>query len=147
MLGELSTTEIEKILERALVGRIGCVANGKPYVVPVTYAYYAGAVYVYSVEGMKVRAMRASPEVCFQVDEIDDLTNWRSVIAWGRFEELAGADADEALHRLVDRLMPVVTSETARPKAAPAKAETPVSRPTVVYRIVLREKTGRFERG
>ena len=28
--------------------------------------------------------------VCFEVDHIRDLGNWQSVIAWGRYEELAG---------------------------------------------------------
>ena len=33
--------------------------------------------------------MRANPFVCFEVEDIDDLANWHSVIAWGVFEELA----------------------------------------------------------
>ena len=34
--------------------------------------------------------MRENPWVCVEVDHMDNLANWRSVIAWGRFEELGG---------------------------------------------------------
>jgi len=32
--------------------------------------------------------MRKNPEVCFQLDVIENLASWRSVICWGTFEEL-----------------------------------------------------------
>ena len=40
--------------------------------------------------------MRANPFVCFEVEDIDDLANWHSVIAWGVFEELACEDEARA---------------------------------------------------
>ena len=39
MLGELNRSQIDEILESQAVGRIGCHAGGKTYVVPVTYVY------------------------------------------------------------------------------------------------------------
>ena len=60
--------------------------------------------------------MRANPFVCFEVEQIDDLANWRSVIARGVFEELAGKDDQRALQLLVNRLMPLLPS--ARPRQA-----------------------------
>ncbi|HME82238.1 MAG TPA: pyridoxamine 5'-phosphate oxidase family protein [Candidatus Eremiobacteraceae bacterium] len=149
MLGQLSEDEIEDVLEREFLGRIGCHADDRTYVVPVTYVYENGAVYGQSAEGLKLRMMRANPHVCFEVDRMDDLASWRSVIAWGRFEELRGAHADHGLALLMARLLPVVvTNETSHP----AKSLTHQYRAkeeglaAVVYRIVLTEKTGRFER-
>jgi len=37
---------------------------------------------------MKIDMMRKNPEVCFQTDMIENLSDWESVIAWGRFEEI-----------------------------------------------------------
>lgn len=62
--------------------------------------------------------MRANPEVCSQVDEIDDMANWRSVIAWGRYEELKGELAIAAMNLL----SPGCPAHTARPPDQPAGA-------------------------
>lgn len=70
MLGELNTEQIELLLKSEVIGRIGCCADNKVYVVPVTYAYDGTHVYAHSKEGMKIRMMRKSPEVCFEVDQM-----------------------------------------------------------------------------
>ncbi|MEO8347703.1 MAG: hypothetical protein ABI610_02235 [Acidobacteriota bacterium] len=44
MLGELTPVVIEKLLASEFTGRIGCHADGKTYVVPITYAYQSGSV-------------------------------------------------------------------------------------------------------
>jgi nitroimidazol reductase NimA-like FMN-containing flavoprotein (pyridoxamine 5'-phosphate oxidase superfamily) len=43
------------------------------------------------LQGRKVEMMRQNNEVCFEVDEIYDMSNWKSVVAWGAFEELKGS--------------------------------------------------------
>ena len=79
MLGTLSSAEIEDLLRAEVVARLGCHAEGRTYVVPVTYAYDADAVLVQSADGLKVRMMRQNPLVCVEVDHVDNLANWRSV--------------------------------------------------------------------
>lgn len=141
MLGELSHTEVEQILHDGLIGRIGCHAYGKTYVVPITYAYDGSYVYAHSAEGMKIHMMRANPHICFEVDAMDDLANWESVVAWGTFEELHGEQARKALELLVEQIAP-------RIEGPPGASVHPNSatQPVVLYRILLEEKTGRFER-
>jgi len=39
MFKKLGKTQIEKIISGNIVGRIGCHADGKTYVVPISYAY------------------------------------------------------------------------------------------------------------
>ncbi len=150
MLGELTSRQIEHVLLTELVGRIGCHARDRSYVVPVTYAYDGEAVYGHSALGMKIQMMRENPRVCFEVDHLDDMTNWRSVIAWGTFEELQGAKAEEATRFLSDRLAPFMVSATARNEhreahPAPGPSTEVHGRPLVVFRIVLTEKSGRYE--
>jgi nitroimidazol reductase NimA-like FMN-containing flavoprotein (pyridoxamine 5'-phosphate oxidase superfamily) len=150
MLGVLSDEQIDQVLRSEVVGRIGCHDAGRPYVVPITYAYDGIAIYGHSTEGQKLHMMRANPYVCFEVEQVDDLANWRSVIAWGEFEQLNGDEEQRALQLLVNRLMPLLTSATAHPGAGVHAAEghahdTTGQRP-VLYRILLNEKTGRFEK-
>jgi nitroimidazol reductase NimA-like FMN-containing flavoprotein (pyridoxamine 5'-phosphate oxidase superfamily) len=148
MLGELTREQIEHLLHREFVGRIGCHAEGRTYVVPVNYAYDGEFLYGHAADGMKLRMMRASPEVCFQVDHRTSLADWQSVIAWGTFEELHGREATQAMDLLLDRLLPLLATEgaSATPDAAreTLAAGTPVER-LAVYRIRVRERTGRFE--
>lgn len=144
MLGKLDEKQIDRVLSSGTVGRIGVHAEGRTYVVPTTYVFDGDSVYCHSAMGLKIRMMRASPEVCFQVDEIDDMASWRSVIAWGRYEELKGDLAIAAMNLLVSRLSPLTASETAGP--AGRAAGRAGNGEEISYRINLAERTGRFER-
>jgi nitroimidazol reductase NimA-like FMN-containing flavoprotein (pyridoxamine 5'-phosphate oxidase superfamily) len=149
MLGTLSSAEIEDLLQTEVVARIGCHADGRTYVVPVTYAYDGEGLLIQSADGLKLRMMHENPWVCIEVDHIDNLANWRSVIARGRFEELVGEEATAALARLSVRLQPLMVSETAPGAETLAAGETPVRSGdghASIYRIHLLEKAGRFER-
>jgi nitroimidazol reductase NimA-like FMN-containing flavoprotein (pyridoxamine 5'-phosphate oxidase superfamily) len=150
MLGELTAEQIDRLLHAETVGRLGCHTRDCTYVVPVTYAYDGSALYGHTGEGMKVRMMRENPNVCFEVDHMENMTNWRSAIVWGRFEELRGTAAARAMGLLMDRLLPLTPSETSgaphgSDPSAVHRAEVTGLTP-VVYKIVIREKTGRFEK-
>jgi nitroimidazol reductase NimA-like FMN-containing flavoprotein (pyridoxamine 5'-phosphate oxidase superfamily) len=133
---ELEASEVESFLAEQIVGRIACLDAGSLYVVPIIYAYEDGAAYVLTTEGRKTRAMRANPEVCLEADRYDPATgSWRSVIAWGRYEELKG-EAGENARRLVARRF---EERTARRRESPAGESIPF----VAFRIVLGERTGR----
>jgi len=148
MLGELTHDEIEKVLTANVIGRIGCYANQKMFVVPITYVYDGEYVLGHTIEGLKINMLRENPECCFEVDTMDDISTWESVISWGTFEELQGAEADIAQEKLFKRLGPLRPSETSQPKRmgpAPTKRTHTQGRNPVIYRIRLREKTGRYE--
>ena len=149
MLGELNRSQIDDILGSQAVGRIGCHAGGRTYVVPITYVYDGtSSVYFHSNEGLKIRMMRANPSICFEVDVVFDLANWQSVIAWGRFEELTGEAATNGLELVMKRLLPFITGETTTPSHGlpfsphQEKLRTEV----IVARVALTEITGRFEK-
>ena len=139
MIAELDRAEIDDLLRSQVVGRIGCHADGVTYFVPVIYAYDGEGFYAYSLEGRKIRMMRANPRVCFEVDEYDGHGSWRSAIAQGTYEELEGADADRALALLSERFAErAATSEGERSRRGYG--------PTVAFRIRLDEVTGRAVR-
>jgi nitroimidazol reductase NimA-like FMN-containing flavoprotein (pyridoxamine 5'-phosphate oxidase superfamily) len=141
VLGKLDDKQIEHLLRSETVGRIGVHASGRTYVVPTSFVYDGDSIYGHAAEGLKVRMMRESRLVCFEVDHIDDMANWRSVIAWGTYEELSGDVAIAAMNLLRSRLAPVTSSETAGPAGRAASDGIEVA-----YRIRLTERTGRFEK-
>ncbi|MGV1088415.1 MAG: pyridoxamine 5'-phosphate oxidase family protein, partial [Mycobacterium sp.] len=83
MLGELNPQQVEDVLHGEVIARLGCLSDGRVYVVPVTYVYDGTYVWGHAMDGAKLKAMRAHPEVCVEVEHVDDMSNWRSVIAWG----------------------------------------------------------------
>ncbi|NJM27022.1 MAG: pyridoxamine 5'-phosphate oxidase family protein [Bacteroidia bacterium] len=126
MLGELSEEQIDLVLHSQAVGRIGIFASGMIYVVPVTYAYHNGFIYAHSKEGTKVKMMRENGSVCFEVDVIDNMANWRSVIAWGTYEELTdNGESENAMDILVARIAPIIASETVRPHRQTMSPQVP----------------------
>jgi nitroimidazol reductase NimA-like FMN-containing flavoprotein (pyridoxamine 5'-phosphate oxidase superfamily) len=133
VIEELDDTEIDAFLRRQAVGRVGCHAEGQTYVVPVLYAWDGECVYVQSIEGRKIRMMRASPEVVFEVDEYEPGRGWQSVIVEGVYEELEGTRADAALALLVRRF-----PNARRPPGADRVSRTPVA-----FRIRRTAATGR----
>jgi nitroimidazol reductase NimA-like FMN-containing flavoprotein (pyridoxamine 5'-phosphate oxidase superfamily) len=144
MTGELNESQIDDLLFRQVVGRLACYDGRRPYVVPVSYVYDGRAIYGYTADGHKLRTLRAHPVVCFQVDEIDGLTDWRSAVVWARFEELQGDAARTALELLSARLRTLALG--ALMGASGRTFVTREGRPGVVYRLAALEKTGRFER-
>jgi nitroimidazol reductase NimA-like FMN-containing flavoprotein (pyridoxamine 5'-phosphate oxidase superfamily) len=147
MLGELNNTEVEDVLKEQYLGRIACHADGITYIVPVSYAYDGRYVYIRSKNGMKIDIMRKSPAICFEVEAVRTMGDWKTVIAWGNFEEITdSAERKDALQKLYNRHLPAITSELAHLSSAwpfePGDLNTVEG---VVYRLDLKKKTGRFE--
>ena len=147
MLGKLNPAEIEEMLKSQLIGRVGCHADGITYVFPISYTYKGGYIYCRTMEGMKLSMMRKNPNICFETDHMKDMANWKSVIAWGVFEELTDkAERDHALQCLVDRILPLSSSSIMHLTPEwPFHMNDISNIDGVVFRIFLNEKTGRFE--
>ena len=131
---ELTRAEIDELLHEQVVGHVGCHVDGLTYVVPLIYAYDGEAVYVASIEGLKVEMMRANPMICFEVDTYGP-EGWRSVIVQGTYEELSEAEKPRMLELLRERFT--------RDGVAPSRRPETGGRPPVCFRISFREITGR----
>lgn len=63
-----SREEMEEILQEGEFGFLGLCLDGKPYVVPVNYAYQDGKILFHcGHQGRKLDYIRANPQVCFAV--------------------------------------------------------------------------------
>jgi uncharacterized protein len=130
----LPTEEIEALLRTAIVGRIACcghgaTGDGRPYLVPLAYGYDGDAVYAHSGPGRKLDLMRAEPRVTFEVDEAIAPDHWRSVIADGTFEEIDDPRQRDAALQVIYGLIGVPD----------------LGSHTVVFRILLTSRSGRYE--
>jgi nitroimidazol reductase NimA-like FMN-containing flavoprotein (pyridoxamine 5'-phosphate oxidase superfamily) len=105
----MSEAEARELIEAGRVGRLGCVDDREPYVVPFNYFFEGGFIYGHSLLGKKVKALRAHPRSCVQVDQILDEFHWRSVIAFGNFEEIHDElERKRAMRKLFDHF-PLLT--------------------------------------
>lgn len=142
MATPMTEEEIERFIAAESVVRIGCHAGGRTYVVPAAYAYDGGAIHCFSYDGMKIAMMRENPEVCVEIDRVEHLGSWRSVIALGRADLLDGNAAQAAVRVLASRLATLIGDPGSRARLDEALGG---GRRFHVVRIALREKTGRVE--
>lgn len=148
MIRDLDRKEIDDLLSSQVIGRLGCHADGRTYIVPLAYVYDGqGAIYFHSLKGLKIRMMRANPHVCFEVDVVQDLANWQSVVVWGRFEELSGEAAAQGLELILARLMPFISGEVTTPTHGTSAVPGGLKTELIVGRLVLEDVTGRAETG
>jgi nitroimidazol reductase NimA-like FMN-containing flavoprotein (pyridoxamine 5'-phosphate oxidase superfamily) len=146
VVGDLDEREIESLLRAELVARIAYIdRRGFPYIVPITYAYDGAAFYGFSADGAKLEGMRYEPRVCVAVDRVHDAADWWSVVALGRFEELQGGAALDAVRRISERLTTMADAD-ALPEDARRTYVDRLGAPGVAYRIRVESKHGRFAR-
>jgi len=118
------------------VARLGCVVDGGPYIVPINYNFEDDYVYSHSLPGLKIKALRKNPRACVQVDEVESDLRWRSVLAFGTFEEvLKPTERKELLGKLLKRF-PMLTPVESAIVADGTALEV------VVYRIRIERLTG-----
>jgi nitroimidazol reductase NimA-like FMN-containing flavoprotein (pyridoxamine 5'-phosphate oxidase superfamily) len=137
MLGELTDTEIDALLRRQRIGRIGSTSVGHVEITPIVYGYDGESVYGHSRYGRKVQYMRGNAEVCFEVEDIVDPTSWQVVVLWGHYQELR-----DELER--NRALGQISRQAG---GGPDSEATQVHEAAnlVVYRIHITHRSGRFE--
>lgn len=136
---ELDRAEIDRVLERNHVGRIGFSRRDRVTIEPVGYAYDAdGWIYGRTSPGEKLAAVEHSYWVAFEVDEVEGAYDWRSVAVQGGFYPLGpdGTPADRKARERGIELLRELDPEAFTP-------DDPVPFRTVVFRIAAQEVTGR----
>jgi nitroimidazol reductase NimA-like FMN-containing flavoprotein (pyridoxamine 5'-phosphate oxidase superfamily) len=138
MLNRLSEEEARKLLARERVGRLGCITDDGPYIVPINYYFADDCVYSHSLPGLKVDALRKDPRTCLQVDEVESELHWKSVLAFGRYEEVKSNERSEVINKLLQRFLMLTPVES-------ALADDGGPQPVIVFRIRIERVTGLSE--
>lgn len=94
LITKMRNRECRELLTRLGFGRLACVSNNRPYIVPIYFSYDADCLYCFSTLGQKIEWMRENPLVCVEVDEIAAHDNWVSVVALGHYLEFSNSPED-----------------------------------------------------
>ncbi|HEV2113477.1 MAG TPA: pyridoxamine 5'-phosphate oxidase family protein [Terriglobales bacterium] len=141
---EMTPGEVTDFLTRNNYGHLGCSRDGRPYVVPVHFAFRDPHIYLYTTEGMKTDFISANPQVCLQSEQVQDTQHWHSVIVIGKAERMTSeADRNHALE---------ILRESQDPASTPALARTWTDAwgrqlEEAIYRITPAITSGRKTRG
>ncbi|MEO5501816.1 MAG: pyridoxamine 5'-phosphate oxidase family protein [Ginsengibacter sp.] len=147
MFDVLNKEQIKEVIDHNLIGRLGCHAEGKTYVVPISYASDGKYIYARTFDGMKLEMIRKNAAVCFQVDSMINMNDWKSVIIWGKVKELVDTkERENGLNILLSRHLPNVSSDTVKFSPEWPFPTSDISKiDGVVFRISMEEITGRCE--
>lgn len=80
----LDRAECEALLASQHVGRMAFTFRDRVDIEPIHYVYANGFIYGRTQRGAKVTVLAHHPWVAFEVDEVDALFSWRSVVVHGR---------------------------------------------------------------
>ena len=106
---DMSPAEMHALLQRESFGHLGCSRDGRPYVVPMHYAYDGKELYFFTTAGMKTQFIHANPEVCLQVEEVTDSTHWKSVMVIGQATQLTKPEETQRAMKLITERNPSLT--------------------------------------
>lgn len=150
MVGVLSDSMIYEVLENNIIGRLGYTDGHRIFIIPISYLFYDRKyIIAHSREGQKIEIFRKNPNVCLAVDKIDNLSNWKSVILWGKYEEIT--DRRERYYALDLLIRKIYKHSLTEEEILASRAEIeesmilPDREKTIVYRIIIEKKSGRFE--
>jgi nitroimidazol reductase NimA-like FMN-containing flavoprotein (pyridoxamine 5'-phosphate oxidase superfamily) len=136
MITTLSESDALNVLQSARVGRLGCIVNGDPYIVPINFSFADNYLYSHSLPGLKITGLRANPRACVQVDEVESDLRWRSAIAFGTFEEIVKPNERQQVLTELLHAFPLLTPVES------AIAADSCSLEVIVFRININRVTG-----
>lgn len=134
---EISREECEEFLSKAKFGRLGLSVQDLPYVVPISYVYSKGALFLHSgLGGKKLEMAKENPRVCFEVDSLDK-GKWTSVVVLGKANLSDDIVAKEKLFEIF------IKSKMAGHGGKAFRREELERMPMCIWEIEIEEMTGR----
>lgn len=79
-----SREEIESVIKKALVCRLGMADENGPYIVPLSFGYRDGFLFFHSAkEGRKIEILKKNNKVCFELDIDHEVVGGEKACKWG----------------------------------------------------------------
>ena len=87
MMDILPSDRCLELLDEALYGDLAMVADGEPYVTPISFVLHGDGLFIRSGPGRRISALRTEPAVCLSVVAFSPETGeWESVLINGDIE-------------------------------------------------------------
>lgn len=137
----LSLAESRALLRRNNVGRMAFAFHRRVDIVPIHYVYSGDWLYGRTSLGPKLITLRHSQWVGFEVDEVEALFQWKSVVVRGGLYllEADGPPTERAARRRAITLLRSLLPDTLRDS-------DPVPFRDIIFRIHVEELSGREAR-
>ncbi len=135
---DLDRAEIHTILARNNVGRIAFSFRNRVDIQPIGYVFRDGFIYARTEAGSKLETLARSPWVAFEVDEVEGMFDWRSVVVRGtvyRIDPEGSPVEQQAWETALAALRSVVPQTLADGDPVPFR--------DVLFRLKVDEATGR----
>lgn len=150
MIRTLNKTERLNLLASNYVGNLSYIYRNRPYIAPITYFFNkdTNEIIGYSAEGHKVKAMRKNNNVCINVNEVESVNSWKSVLAQGVFTELTGSEAKAKLHQFSLGVKDLIITKEHRKLDFISEFSSKIYKDDlpVIFIIKVEEITGRIRR-
>lgn len=150
--GRYDRDTVHSILDEGLVCHLGFAIDGRPWVMPTTYARIDGHLYVHgAAANFALKTLASGVEACVTVTLLDGLVlarsafhhsmNYRSVMLFGHAERVVDPQEQlESMLAIVEHLVPGRTHDTRLP--------TPTElRKTLIVRLPLAECSAKVRTG
>jgi nitroimidazol reductase NimA-like FMN-containing flavoprotein (pyridoxamine 5'-phosphate oxidase superfamily) len=141
-----SQAELNAVLQAATVVELAMVDEGSPYVVPMSFGFADGCLYLHCAkQGRKIDILRRNPQVCFNLFCDDAIirgpapagcnitSRYRSITGEGRAEFIEG---DDAKRKALDIIL-------AHYASGPFVYDLAILERTCVFRVVVESMTGK----
>lgn len=150
--GEYDHAAVYQILDEAFICHVGFVADGKPVVIPTSYARIGDDLYIHgSAASRMLRSLEEGIDVCVTVTLIDGLVlarsafhhsiNYRSVVIFGAAKVVDDPDEKiKALHAFTDHVVPGRWEDVRPPNESELRA-------TLVLKLPLVEVSAKARTG
>lgn len=98
--------EIDAVIRRSQVCRLGLTDGHEPYVVPLCFGYDGEALYFHCArEGRKLDILRRSNRVCFEFDIVEGIAENAQACRWGiRYRSVIGVGTARLVEKTGEKL-------------------------------------------
>ncbi len=137
-------SEIEAVIHKSIVCRVGLSDDNIPYIVPVCFGYQANTIYIHgSLEGRKINILQKNQNVCFEFDINTEIVENENACKWGmKYQSVIGFGKAFFLKEPDDKLRAlniIMNKYSGRPSQFPEKAING----TTVIKIEIEYMTGK----
>jgi hypothetical protein len=135
----LSRDECDDLLQQNQVGRLAFTFHDRVDIEPVHYVYADGWLHGRTSPGTKVATLLHHPWIAFEVDEVQGLFDWRSVVVHGvvYIPDADGSPADRTAYAATLALIRELVPEA-------LESDDPTPQRQVLFRIHVDEVAGRL---